>query len=55
MSPLAVKKLDATFFQAGNRFAPGSIEFDSALLMRGIPHEWHELSGIAEMAGLAQA
>jgi hypothetical protein len=43
MEPLAVERVHSTFFSNSNGFAPGTIEFDSALLMRGISHEWRAL------------
>lgn len=51
MNPLRVDKVRAAFYDNHERFPPESIEFDCALLMRGIPHEWHELSDIPELAG----
>jgi Uncharacterized conserved protein (COG2071) len=41
MQPLAVVKVESSFFQDQKLFPPGSVEFDCALLMRGIEHEWH--------------
>lgn len=38
--PLAVRRVESSFFSDPRRFPPGSVTFDSALLMRGIPHEW---------------
>jgi hypothetical protein len=39
--PLAVDRVESSFFEDGERFPPGAAEFDCALLMRGIEHEWH--------------
>lgn len=39
--PLAVEEVRSSFFDDASRFPAGSIEFDCALLMRGIAHEWH--------------
>lgn len=39
--PLAVEQVESSFFDDQTVFPPGSIEFDCALLMRGIDHEWH--------------
>jgi hypothetical protein len=39
--PLAVDKVESSFFENGQIFPPGSVEFDCALLMCGIEHEWH--------------
>ncbi len=41
VSPLEVRRLRSAFFDDRDLFAPGQIEFDHALLMRDIPHEWH--------------
>lgn len=43
MQPLAVDEVESSFFADRARFEPGSMEFDSALLMRDIPHSWHAL------------
>src|SRR5262249_39001586 len=39
--PLAVDKVESSFFENRALFPPGSVKFDCALLMRGIEHEWH--------------
>lgn len=41
MESLAVSKVESSFFDDAAAFPPGSIEFDCALLMRAIEHEWH--------------
>jgi hypothetical protein len=41
VQPLAVEKVASNFFEDRTLFPHGSVEFDSALLMRGIEHEWH--------------
>ena len=41
VEPLAVERIETSFFEDSKRFPEGSVEFDSALLMRGIDHEWH--------------
>lgn len=41
--PLAVEKVESSFFQDQAVFPSGSIEFDCALLMNEIDHEWHGL------------
>lgn len=42
MEPLAVASVSSSFFDDESLFPAGSIEFDCALLMRGIEHQWHE-------------
>jgi hypothetical protein len=32
----------SSFFEDEKRFPRGSVQFDHALIMRDIPHEWHE-------------
>ena len=39
VAPLAVQRIESSFFENPDRFPAGSIDFDSALLMRGIRHE----------------
>jgi len=38
---LKVKKVHSSYFSDPIRFPPGSVEFDCALLMRNLEHEWH--------------
>ncbi|MDF1742780.1 MAG: DUF2071 domain-containing protein [Gimesia sp.] len=39
--PLQIESIESSFFDDSLQFPSGSVEFDCALLMRGIPHEWH--------------
>lgn len=41
VSALKVDHVRSAYFDDKNLFPAGSIEFDHALLMRDIPHEWH--------------
>ena len=41
VEPLRVTKVESSFFEDETIFPPDSVEFDCALLMRGIAHEWH--------------
>ena len=41
VQPLAVEKVESSFFEDHELFPPGSVEFDCALVMHGIEHEWH--------------
>jgi hypothetical protein len=41
VEPLAIDNVASSYFEDEQIFPNGSVEFDSALLMRGIPHEWH--------------
>lgn len=40
VSPLDVRQVESSFFDDAEVFPPGSAEFDCALLMRDIDHEW---------------
>lgn len=52
VAPLAVTKVESSYFGDKGRFPEGSIEFDHGLIMRDIPHEWH--SAPEFLAGQAQ-
>lgn len=41
ISPLEIELLSSSYFEDLDLFPAGSTELDSAVLMRGIPHEWH--------------
>ncbi len=43
VSPLEVTKVQSGFFEDERKFPSGSITFDHGLLMRDIPHEWHQI------------
>lgn len=45
--PFAVNELRSSFFDSKELFPEASMEFDCALLMRDIPHEWHALRSVA--------
>jgi hypothetical protein len=40
VEPLAVDEVSSSYFEDPRRFPAGSVTFDSALLMRNIPHAW---------------
>lgn len=40
VTPLSVELVSSSFFEDRKRFPAGTVELDSALLMRGIEHEW---------------
>ncbi len=40
VEPLSVSYVESSFFSERSVFPDGSVEFDNALLMRGIDHEW---------------
>jgi Uncharacterized conserved protein (COG2071) len=51
VEPLSVSSVQSSFFDDRAVFPAGSIEFDCALLMRGIEHEWHGRSDLCCDAG----
>lgn len=40
VQPLEIERVESSFFEDRKLFPLGTIEFDSALLMQGIKHEW---------------
>jgi len=44
--PLFVERFESTWFQNRDVFPPGSVEFDSGLLMRNVRHTWRSLGGM---------
>jgi hypothetical protein len=51
VEPLLVDEVQSSFFEDVSLFPKDSIEFDCALLMRGIEHEWHGKSDLCCAAG----
>jgi len=43
---LAVERVESSFFDDPAAFPPGSAVFDHALIMRDIPHDWHEVGAM---------
>jgi hypothetical protein len=41
VEPLEVRKIHSSYFSDATRFPVGTIEFDHALLMKSVAHEWH--------------
>jgi hypothetical protein len=50
MVPMEIESQHCAFYADSQRFPAGSLDFDCGLLMRGLPHEWHQLTDIPEMA-----
>jgi len=44
VQPFAVSRAESSYFEDLSRNHPGSVEFDHALLMRDMAHEWHPVS-----------
>jgi hypothetical protein len=51
VSPLHVKRVTSSYFDDASVFSTESIEFDHALLMRDIPHEWHSQASMTAQSG----
>jgi hypothetical protein len=47
---LAVEHVASSFFDDGSRFPAGSVNFDCALVMRGIHHTWRALPNLSHAA-----
>jgi len=41
VEPLEVSRIYSSYFSDETRFPKGSVEFDHALIMRNVQHEWH--------------
>src|SRR6185295_16982805 len=41
VEPLTIRTVYSSYFSDKTRFPEGSIEFDHALLMKNVAHEWH--------------
>lgn len=41
VQPFAIDRLQSSFFDDRTIFTSGTVEFDNALLMKGVAHEWH--------------
>lgn len=46
MEPMSVKSTESSYFESPERFPQESVEFDCALLMRDISHEWRRRESI---------
>jgi uncharacterized protein YqjF (DUF2071 family) len=46
VEPLAVEQVYSSYFTDETKFPRGSAEFDHALIMRNIAHEWHTASDL---------
>jgi hypothetical protein len=46
VQPLTVSGVESSFFDDRAVFPPGTVQFDCALLMRHIPHEWHGVDSL---------
>jgi len=42
MEPMATERVESSFFENRELFPADSTTFDSAFLMRNIPHKWHD-------------
>jgi len=49
LTNLGVQLENSSFYFNPSRFPAGSVEFDCGLIMRRVPHEWHEIQEAPEM------
>jgi hypothetical protein len=55
VEPLRVASVRSSFFEDRARFPEGTAQFDCALLMRGIQHEWHQCESMGRSVESAAA
>jgi len=53
LEPLAVRLNKIAFYFNASRFPLGSVEFDCGLIMRAVPHEWHEIREVPELYAMS--
>lgn len=46
VEPLEVTRVHSSYFLAESKFPKNSIEFDNALIMRNVPHEWQSVDDL---------
>jgi hypothetical protein len=46
VEPLNVRRVYSSYFSDEAKFPKGSIEFDNALIMRNVAHEWHSVDDL---------
>lgn len=46
VEPLQTSRVHSSYFHDETKFPPGSIEFDHALIMRNLAHEWHTVDDL---------
>jgi hypothetical protein len=46
VEPLEIDAVSSSFFSDASRFPSGSVDLDSALLMRGVEHEWRSTGAL---------
>jgi hypothetical protein len=53
--PLAVREVRSSYFEDEGRFPKGSVQFDHALVMRDVIHEWHKATDLLLRQKAAEA
>ena len=46
VEPLTIRTVNSSYFSDETKFPAGSIEFDHALIMRNLEHEWHTVDDL---------
>jgi Uncharacterized conserved protein (COG2071) len=49
LTALTVHRGMSSFYSDTSRFPQGSVEFDCGLIMRAVPHEWHEIKEVPRL------
>jgi hypothetical protein len=52
---VSVSEVHSSFFADAHRFPKGSVEFDHALIMRNVSHEWHKADDLYAAPDFASA
>ena len=55
VEPLAIHRIESSFFDDRKMFPAGSVALDNALLMRSIEHEWHSRDTLCCLGGDEQS
>ena len=54
VEPLALDRVESSFFEDRRLFSAQAIRFDCALVMRDIPHEWHAHEQLESAGGYSE-
>lgn len=46
VEPLGIRSVQSSYFSDEMKFPPGSVEFDHALIMKNVAHEWHSAADL---------
>lgn len=49
LKPMVVQLKKTAFYSNPSRFPEGSVEFDCGLIMRAVPHQWHQIKELPDL------